>query len=418
MKTFIFFSIRLTIPLFLLLSITPSNSLYTQVSLTTGGYFQDFGTTAIGTNWTSGATSGTMRGWYFSGTNRGSVNIVSTTSPNANSSNSGGIYTYTCGGNAMIGSRASGSANNLYYGVRLKNTSGAAITRIEVSFDWFQVSLAQSGSNVNTIQFHYQTGASVTSLTGGTWTSVPGLNFSSTTNGPSGSNQLQWYPPCQAAYSSQRGSNSECIAVTIPAGSEIMLRWYDVDDSQNDHHMGIDNVRILAFDENGGSCISPLSTGVTRFEGVYENLQSNLSWTAHSEQNNSHYTVTRSRDGALWQLIGTVQGAGFSDESTSYRLTDHSPESGINYYRLEATDLDGEITFKDIIAVTANQPGIYYNEVLSSIELSDESDIRIYSTDGRLVAEAVNSSSIPFHHSGVFIVHFPKTGTTERIFIK
>ncbi len=388
--------------------------LISQADLTIGGYFQDFGTTAPA--WTSGATSGTMQGWYYNETNRGNVNITGTNSPSANGSNSGGIYTYTCSGNAMIGSRASGSASNIYYGVRLKNTSGTTITRIEVSFECFQVSLAQSGSNTNTIEFDYRTAATVTSLTGGTWTAVPALDFSSVVNGPAGSNQVQWYPPCQST--ARKETRSSCITVNIPAGNEIMLRWYDVDDPSNDHHMGIDNISVLAFDANGGNCISPLSTDVIDFKGKYENQSSVLNWITISERNNSHYTISRSADGVEWDFVGDVEGAGSSNEKLNYQLTDYNPKKGINYYRLQSTDFDGEVHAKGIVALEVNQYGVHYNHTSSSIELSEAADVEIYSTDGKLVATSVNTSSIPFHHLGMFLIHFTKAGKTERIFIK
>ena len=420
MRAFIFGNLQFSPKIIFYSFILFSSFIFSQADLTVGGYFQNFGTSAI--NWTSGATSGIMQGWYYSaGNNRGHINIATTNSPTPNASNGGGIYTYTCGGNAMIGSRAAGSPNNnIYYGVRLRNTSGTAITRIEISFDWFQVSLAQNQENINTIQFHYQVGTSLSSLTSGTWMAVPDLNFSSVSDDNSGnSSQIQWYPPCQSAYSGQRGTNSECIMVSIPAGSEIMLRWYDWNDPANDHHMGIDNVSVIGYPaiHNPSPCASPLATDMVGFQGNYEHHQSNLFWKTLSEKNNSHFIISRSQDGLNWENIGRVTGAGNSDELLHYEFTDYSPLNGINYYRLQSTDFDGIFYNKGIVAVETEIRHIYFNALTSTIELMQNEVVEIYSLDGKLILTSSGVSSIPFSNSGVFLIYYKEKGTTERILI-
>lgn len=397
-----------------------STNLFSQADLTIGGYYQDFGTSAL--SWTSGATSGTMQGWYYqAGNNRGNVEISSTSFPAPNNHNSGGIYTYTCNDNAMIGSRAAGSSNaNLYYGVRLKNTSGATITQIKVTFDWFQVSLAQNQNNLNTITFSYQTGNVLTSLTTGTWISVPSLDFSNVENDNSGSSaQLQWFPPCQSAYADQRGSKEDCILVNLPPNGEIMLRWYDYNDAANDHHMGIDNVSVIGFpaEFNTTSCASPLAIDLVNFNGNHKNNQTNLYWETLNERDNSYFTIARSQDGLSWENIGRVTGAGNSDERINYNFTDHSPFSGINYYRLQSTDYDGTHYKKGTVAINVENHHLFYNQLTSTIELMQAETVEIYSLDGKLIQTSSGTSSIPFTGSGVFLIHHIEKGTMERIVV-
>lgn len=420
MKAFIFGNIGFPAKIIFYFFLLSSSCLFSQADLTIGGYFQNFGTTAI--SWTSGATSGTMEGWYYSaGNNRGNVNITGTNAPTPNANNGGGIYTYTCGGNAMIGSRAAGSPNNnIYYGVRLRNTSGVAITRIEVNFDWFQVSLAQNQENTNTIQFHYQVGSALTSLTTGAWTAVPTLNFSSVSDDNSGnSSQIQWYPPCQPAYADQRGANSECIMVSIPAGSEIMLRWYDLNDPANDHHMGIDNISVIGYPaaHNPTTCASPLAIDLLNFRGSYKHHQTNLFWETLSEKSNSYFTISRSQDGINWENIGRISGAGNSDEFLQYEFTDYSPLQGMNYYHLQSTDFDGTFYDRGVVAVDMERQYLYFNALTSTIELMQSESVAIYSLDGKLIHSSSGVSSIPFTHSGVFLIHYTEKGTTERIVI-
>mgnify|MGYP006156668883 CR=1 FL=1 len=99
-------------------------------------------------------------------------------------------------------------------------------------------------------------------------------------------------------------------------------------------------------------------------------------------------------------------------------LIDNTPENGTNYYRLQSHDFDGKIFQQGIVSIDVNEFTIYYNQATASIELSENSTIEIYATDGRRITQSTNSKHIPFHHSGVFLVHDTDTGKTVRILIK
>ncbi|HXP52276.1 MAG TPA: hypothetical protein VN922_20130, partial [Bacteroidia bacterium] len=138
-----------------------------------------FGNSTIN-SWTSNST---FKGWYMNTadcTYQGTENIT-TGAP----SNTGGLYTYQSNGGTtiLIGFRPSdtqpggpcggancpwSSVNNsvaCFIGLRLKNYSSLAIQSIQLSFDWYQLSLGDNGSTVNTDYVDYQIGNSETSLT-------------------------------------------------------------------------------------------------------------------------------------------------------------------------------------------------------------------------------------------------------------
>lgn len=206
-------------------------ALRAQVSVSSGSYFQDFGTIDI-TSWTNNVT---YPGWYMAGTFQSHQDITT-----AVPSNSGGFYTYECNGNndQKIGSRASGGSGTLRYGVVLQNTTGSAISHVRVAYKGYQLSLAQNGA-INTIAFDYVVGSTAPAIgaTGGT--AVPALNFTQLqSNATSGSNQVMGYPCTQMT------TLSSCITVNIPNNSYILLRWTDVDDAGNDHHMAVDDIDV------------------------------------------------------------------------------------------------------------------------------------------------------------------------------
>jgi hypothetical protein len=168
-----------------------------------------------------------------------------------------------------------------------------------------------------------------------------------------------------------------------------------------------------------GCSITPivLPTSLISFQGTYINSKSELSWQTASEQNNSHFTLSHSTDGYQFNVIGTVAGSGNSTEIRDYRFMHNYPHPGMNYYKLKSTDYDGKEYSKGIVAIEAEFNFSFYNSLTSTIELSYASDIELYTTDGKLIQNEMNISSIPFTKSGLFFIHDKKTGISERLFI-
>ncbi len=102
---------------------------------------------------------------------------------------------------------------------------------------------------------------------------------------------------------------------------------------------------------------NPLPVEMVTFEGQPTNGQVLLTWTTATEVNSAFFTVERSRDAIAFQPIGKVAAAGISTRVQEYSLLDQKPFTGLNYYRLRQTDLDGTEAFSKIIAVRFAQAG-------------------------------------------------------------
>jgi hypothetical protein len=211
-------------------------------------------------------------------------------------------------------------------------------------------------------------------------------------------------------------------SITTTLGSTFTID-YTTDDSYPDS----DGV-FAAFDSNGGTATSygdnnciltptVLPTGLINYNGNYINSKSELTWQTASEQNNSHFTLSHSTDGYQFNVIGTVMGAGNSSDIRDYRFIHNFPHPGMNYYKLKSTDYDGKEYSKGIVAIEAEFNFSFYNSITSTIELSYESDIEIFSMDGKLIQSSLNTSSVPFTKSGMFFIYDKKTGISERLFI-
>jgi hypothetical protein len=77
-----------------------------------------------------------------------------------------------------------------------------------------------------------------------------------------------------------------------------------------------------------------------------------LEWATASEMGNDHFVVERSQDGMDFQDIGRVQGNGGSMVREDYGLRDPAPILGVGYYRLKQVDVNGAITYSNVVAVT------------------------------------------------------------------
>jgi hypothetical protein len=97
---------------------------------------------------------------------------------------------------------------------------------------------------------------------------------------------------------------------------------------------------------------TPLPVTLMSFNAERQNNQHvQLTWETASEQNNNYFTVERSSDGQVFEVVGQVEGAGTSTSMLSYALVDEKPYHTISYYRLKQTDFDGTSVYSKVIAV-------------------------------------------------------------------
>ncbi len=135
----------------------------------------------------------------------------------------------------------------------------------------------------------------------------------------------------------------------------------------------------------------PLPVELVRFDGKKSDATAVLTWTTANERNNDHFTIERSVDSEYFSAIGTVKGSLKSDKMLAYTLVDQHPFSGVNYYRLKQTDIDGVTTISSIIAVDmgdAQQLEVFPNpvgDVLTIRNKFEEGVVSLYDVNGKLV---------------------------------
>jgi hypothetical protein len=96
---------------------------------------------------------------------------------------------------------------------------------------------------------------------------------------------------------------------------------------------------------------SPLPVTLTNFSAQAVNNSVALRWITASEINNDYFTIERSTNGTEFTEVGRTKGSGSTTINHYYSFTDFPPVTGVLYYRLKQTDIDGTNETFNIIAV-------------------------------------------------------------------
>ncbi|HET6225367.1 MAG TPA: T9SS type A sorting domain-containing protein [Bacteroidia bacterium] len=188
-----------------------------------------------------------------------------------------------------------------------------------------------------------------------------------------------------AFYSASAVTTSDIIAInsgsfTVKGGSE------------NANNTTYTNYYV-AFGAGGQLPIELLN-----FDVACENGASKISWTTASENNNDYFSIERSEDGANFEVIGKVTGAGNSTSRINYQFFDqHAPTGKTSYYRLKQTDYDAKYEYFDVKSLASCSiisqldvnlyPNPASDELSYQFDLENEKSlmVEIISTLGRVV---------------------------------
>jgi hypothetical protein len=167
------------------------------------------------------ATSGTSNTWSDNTTLTGWYSTRTEYRASDGSSTAGALYSFGTGtaSDRALGSIASGTTGSIFFGIRLKNNTTQTITSLQITYTGEQW---RNGGRTDddSLHFSYQIGATVSSLTSGTWTTDDDLSFvgpikASTANALDGN------------ASANRTTKNKTLNVSIGPSQEIMLRWTD-----------------------------------------------------------------------------------------------------------------------------------------------------------------------------------------------
>ena len=219
----------------------PAVTASAQILMSGGAYSQNFDSLAssgTANGWTNNVT---LPGWYAS--QSAGLGVVSSYRAESGSGNTGALYSFGATGSSerALGSVASGTPGNLAYGVRFTNDTALTATNITISYTGEQW---RNGGNTNAqkLAFSYLVSSSpITNsdaLNANSWTAFTGLDFTTPTVGAT-SSALDGNNPAN-----EQVFTNVVLPVVVQPGQEIFLRWFDTNDSGNDHAVAIDNLTV------------------------------------------------------------------------------------------------------------------------------------------------------------------------------
>jgi hypothetical protein len=218
--------------------------------------------------------------------------------------------------------------------------------------------------------------------------------------------------PLRCSYSGlwqNTGLSYTDVDLTEGAGGNAWVRWIDVLPNQQ-YLLYIDNFSMngLAFQLNWNNvpntildCVLPVE--FLGFEAVPGPSHVDLKWSTASERNSAYFQVERSVDGFVYEPLGVVPAIGNSNTITEYTFMDKEPRTGVNYYRLDQVDSDGEGAYSNVVTAVfrnGNLPlHVYPNpageSLWASLELPEEGTVqwRILDASGRIVLTGTERTS-------------------------
>jgi hypothetical protein len=158
----------------------------------------------------------------------------------------------------------------------------------------------------------------------------------------------------------------------------------------------------------------PLPVKLTGFYGNYKNNQVLLYWNTATENHVDHISIERSQDGISFSQLTKVLPKGSNGAGAFYSNLDPYPYSGINFYRLKIVDLDGSVSYSEIIKCITSKKSLvvtqlYPNPVNEFLYLQLQSDKRqvlnyaIFELSGRkcyinteVLKPGLNMMKLPF----------------------
>ncbi len=134
-----------------------------------------------------------------------------------------------------------------------------------------------------------------------------------------------------------------------------------------------------------------------------------LTWATATEINTTHFDIERSNDGKTFEKQGSINANG---SHSTYQFIDEKPLNNSNYYRLKINDIDGKITYSNIVNVSTvgkTKVKIYPSVSNGYLTVEGAKSFEIINLLGQVVLSetaAIHHSYLTIHHlqNGVYIV--------------
>ena len=175
------------------------------------------------------------------------------------------------------------------------------------------------------------------------------------------------------------------------------------------------------------------------FEAKPQSGQVRLRWATASEVGHAAFVVERSRYGKEFEYVAKVEGDGRDRyQQKNYQLTDEQPLPGLSYYRLKQIDMDGTVTYSDIVSVHLSagakdgdvalfpNPARHRVTLRSAVPL-DDAELELYNVAGQRLSLRYSAAGpqvelpLPALAPGVYFLRITRPGQsvlTKRLVVE
>jgi hypothetical protein len=195
------------------------------------------------------------------------------------------------------------------------------------------------------------------------------------------------------------GYNPSDLIFTIRPSSDTV--WNSVDATNDVNNLKFTYTGLSGRTEIAlGASSGHLPISLLSFSAEAKDNDIILNWKTATEINNDYFTIERSTDSKVFEIIEKLYGAGNSNMILKYDYTDRNVKEAVNsdkvYYRLKQTDFDGKYTYSGIIAISLTgeeskpfellsaSPNPFVNDIYLNISSTIEGSalVKIFSSNG------------------------------------
>ncbi len=188
------------------------------------------------------------------------------------------------------------------------------------------------------------------------------------------------------------------------------------------------SISNLTLTPTGSGCVT-LPIEMTSFYGTCMDDVSELKWSTASELNNDYFLLEQSLNGADFEIVAQIDGAGISTSENNYSVrvsADKGP-----YFRLKQVDFDGHSDQTDVIYVACKAPNVeifpnpFENNVVVKIDKGTTRKplIKVRDLNGKevfmLSMDEINQTEVVLDlktlNSGMYIIEISDAETLEFV---
>jgi hypothetical protein len=204
---------------------------------------------------------------------------------------------------------------------------------------------------------------------------------------------------------------TQSISFGVPANSTDKDFYIQMTAADNNTTLGVivDNVAL--------SVMSTLPVEYASLSASIQNNSAVIKWETATEINNNFFTVEASSDGLRFDSIGRVNSLG-NEQGHSYSFNDNKSRTGVWYYRLVQTDVDGKRSISKVISLQfkadASAMNIFPTLATNNITIhvsapkAGTTEVVIYDAAGHMVSHNSKSLNNGFNQFSVDITGLSK----------